>query len=1056
MALTKQNLTINFAQGLDTKTDPLQVPIGKMLSLQNAVFSKGGLLQKRNGFASLKSVNTLGSPLTALSTFNGELVAITSGIYGGSLYAYGKANNSWTQTGPITTTTLSVLSAARAANSITWCDSAIASNGLSCVVYTDTTAGLSYYKIIDVNNQQTVMQDRNIGTIGNPRVVVLNDYFIIVAVVKVSGVYYLRYLRIPSSNPTIFAGSFLDFGATTIITTGYTVPISVSVFGGVPGNPANPGAYLYASCLIASGVIKTTSMSQGFVQGNTISISTGVGTNVTEICVTADNSSPIDPTTGKPNGPPSGNIWIAYYDVTSTNGYAYCYDKYLQTVIQSALNFVTTGAGPQAQGLSGVCYVDEFFIYWGQKDLNAFTPSAPYTNTKLNSLWYNTLTSAGFVAGPNQLTYGLTPASRPFAIGNNVYILCLHNSTFQPTYYLLDGFGGQVVAKIAYQNAVNSMAPNMVPNATVVGTSVIIPYLFVDQITSVNKTQVASQVGGFYQQAGVNIAKVQFYTRTSGLEIGGDLHLTSSPLMMFDGNAPVEHGFYYYPDDIGLTQAAGAGFMTVQQYFYCAVFTWADAAGNVHKSAPSVPVGITVSANNTTVTINLMPYYFSYKGSGPLGQNWSPNNVSIEIYRWSTAQQTYYMVTSPTAPFVLTSIGNVAIWQDGMADSSILGNKILYTTGGEVENSPAPSTSITALYKSRMMAVDSENPNTIYYSKQVIQGTPVEFSDLFTIYVAPTIGAQGSTGNITAMSSLDDKLIIFKKDAIYYIVGNGPDVTGANNDFSDPIFISSTVGCANQQSIVQQPNGLMFQSDKGIWLLGRDLSTQYIGAPVEQYNSSLVLGALAIPGTNQVRFTLDGGVTLVYDYFFDQWCTFNGIPGIASTLFGGFHTFADKYNGIYQEAPGTYTDGANPVLLSFTTAWMHVAGIEGFERAYFFYLLGQWVSPHTLTVSVAFDYALTASQSVTITPTNIAPGINTSYGSDPYYGSQNTYGQNNLLEQWRVFLANQKCQAFQLTVSENFLNSGQTPGAGLTLSALNLVVGTKKGYVPLSASGSVG
>jgi hypothetical protein len=42
MALVKQPLAINFAQGLDTKTDPKQVQPGKFLALQNTIFTKGG------------------------------------------------------------------------------------------------------------------------------------------------------------------------------------------------------------------------------------------------------------------------------------------------------------------------------------------------------------------------------------------------------------------------------------------------------------------------------------------------------------------------------------------------------------------------------------------------------------------------------------------------------------------------------------------------------------------------------------------------------------------------------------------------------------------------------------------------------------------------------------------------------------------------------------------------------------------------------------------------------------------------------------------------------
>ncbi len=246
----------------------------------------------------------------------------------------------------------------------------------------------------------------------------------------------------------------------------------------------------------------------------------------------------------------------------------------------------------------------------------------------------------------------------------------------------------------------------------------------------------------------------------------------------------------------------------------------------------------------------------------------------------------------------------------------------------------------------------------------------------------------------------------------------------------------------------------MFQSDKGIWLLARDLSTTYIGAPVERYNSNTVLSAVNVPGTNQVRFTLDNGVTLMYDYFFGQWGTFEGIPGISSTLFQSLHTYVNQYGLVFQETPGLYLDGTSPVCMSFLTGWMSLAGLQGYERAYYFYLLGEYLSPHKLSIGIAHDYNPAISQSVTISPDNYNPA----YGSYPgVYGSEDPYGGNPTDEQWRVFLEKQKCQSFQLSLTESFDASyGTVAGAGFILSGLNLVVGAKKGYAAIKPSRSAG
>jgi len=389
---------------------------------------------------------------------------------------------------------------------------------------------------------------------------------------------------------------------------------------------------------------------------------------------------------------------------------------------------------------------------------------------------------------------------------------------------------------------------------------------------------------------------------------------------------------------------------------------------------------------------------------------------------------------------------------DLLNDGEILGNTLLYTTGGVVEDIAAPASAASALFKNRLFLVDAEDRNLIWYSKQVIETVPVEMSDLLTLYVAPTTGAQGSTGPITALSAMDDKLIIFKKDAIYYLTGTGPDNTGTNNDFTDPVYITSSVGCSNPSSIALMPNGIMFQSDKGIWILGRDMSTSYIGAPVEQFNSRTVQSAQAIPGTNQVRFILDNGITLMYDYFYSNWGTFNNISALSATLYQGAQTYLNTFGQVFQEKPGTYIDGGTPVLMSFTTSWISVAGLQGYERFYEMYLLGSYASPFKLNVQMAYDYNPSPSQATIVTPDNYTPP----YGGESVWGAGKGLGNSNVFEA-RVFPQKQKCETFQITVNEIYdATYGVTAGQGLTLSGLNLVVGVKRAYRASSAARSFG
>jgi hypothetical protein len=201
---------------------------------------------------------------------------------------------------------------------------------------------------------------------------------------------------------------------------------------------------------------------------------------------------------------------------------------------------------------------------------------------------------------------------------------------------------------------------------------------------------------------------------------------------------------------------------------------------------------------------------------------------------------------------------------------------------------------------------------------------------------------------------------------------------------------------------------------------------------------------------------MDNGYTLVYDYYYQQWSTFTGIPGISSTLYEGLHTFVNDVGQVYQESPGNYLDGTNPVQMKLTTSWLNLAGLQGYQRAYFFYIIGQYYSPHLLQVSMAYDYNDGPTQSVLITPNNYSPTYGEGASQSPY-GQGNPYGGPSGVEQWRVFLTQQRCQALQITIQEIYDPSFGVPaGQGLTLSGLNIITGFKSGFYPISQNKTVG
>lgn len=1007
MPLSKQVANINFAQGIDTKTDALQIPFGKFYDMENSIFRTGAGLTKRNGFGLLSALPDTTS--TYLTTFGENLTAI-----GTSLYAYSNGSQSWSNRGAITPVTLDVLPTVRTNASQTQADTVVASNGLACTVFTE--AGSYKYMISDSTTGQTITTPTTIpaggGTIqGAPKVFLVGRYFFILISNQIAAVNRLQYLVIPITQP-----DYVPVGVD--ITTQY-IPVSTGSFDAYVAN--NGTIYIAWNGSDGGGAVRVTSISSTLTQGITVAFAGSVATLMSVFSYDTDNSTPI--------------IYVNFYNSATSTGYALALTSTLATIF-SPVQFIASGTVLNLTSTANATGLNVFYEVQTAYSYGATT----YTNL----ITKNTISAAGTVGTSSVMVRSLGLASKAFYVGDVSYMLGVYQSTYQPTYFLVND-SGKVVSKVAYSNGAGYLTTGL-PNALADSDgNYRVAYLFKTQITPVNKTQGVASPAGIYAQIGVNLASFAIgESDFESAEIGQNLHITGGILWAFDGAQPVEQGFHLWPDNILLTGSGAGGVMTAQQYYYIVTYEWSDNQGNIHQSAPSIPLTVTTAGATSSVTLNINTLRLTYKTAQP---------VKIVIWRWSAANQIFYQVTSVTSPTYNSTTTDSITYVDTVADSSIIGNRVLYTTGGVIENIAPPAASNLTMYKSRLWLVDSEDKNLLWYSKQVVEGTPVEMSDLLTYYVAPTQGAQGSTGGVTALSVLDDKLILFKQNAIYYVTGNGPDNTGANNDLSEAIFVTGTAGCTNPQSIVMTPQGLMYQSDKGIWLLGRNLQTQYIGADVEAYNSDNVLSAVTVPGTNQVRFTLDSGVTLMYDYYYNQWGTFTNVPAIASTLFQNLHTYLDSYGRVLQETPGVYLDNGSPVLMKFTTSWLAMGGLQGFQRAYQLMFLGTFYTPHKLNVSIGYDYNPSPEQQTVITADNYSAP----WGGDPNWGGGSAWGGASQVEQWRLFLQKQKTQAIQVTVQEYFDASyGTVPGLGLSLSGMAVVYGLKSNAFKINPANSVG
>jgi hypothetical protein len=723
-------------------------------------------------------------------------------------------------------------------------------------------------------------------------------------------------------------------------------------------------------------------------------------------------------------------VWISYYNGTDTK--YLIRDFNLSATARLAPTKIETVAN--VRNMTSYAVNSSANVYYeisAASTYNYFIRSAAVTDTGTVGTPANTIRGAGLAGKAFLVNNG---------IADEIHLPIAFDSPLQPTYFLYNTVSLQTVAKFAPSLGGGVTVKSILPEVNVQSDTVFsMAYLQKDLLTTTPGTAVA-----VYTLIGVQNTVFDFGSAYAfgNAEFGNNLHVSGGILSMYDGVGIVEHGFHLFPEPVSVSTNAAGGSIAAGTYQYVAVYEWMDNQGQVHQSAPSVAVTQVTAGATSTNTVVVPTLRITSKVP--------PRTVSIVIYRTQTLGTIFYRITSISSPLLNDLTANTVSFADTLADASILGSELLYTTGGIVENIAAPAISSITTYKDRVIAVPSENKLQFWFSKDIVPGVPVEFSDLFTFNVDP------HGGGITAASQMDDKLVLFKRTNVYYMVGDGPDNTGSQNNFSQTLLVTNECGSTTPH-VVLTPAGLMFQGEKGIYLLDRSLSPRYVGAAVEAYNNQTLISAQLITNTNQVRFIMSGGIALVYDYFMigedgiGQWSIFTNINAVSSVSFQDQFTWLKPTGIAMQETPRVFNDNGAFIRLRILTSWLSLAGLQGFQRAYSTYILGEYASAHQLLVQIAYDFNPYFVQQDYINATSLLSVP--LYGVDSPYGSGTPYGGDYPLYQWRIDFARQKCQAFQLSMEDV---QASEFGEGMSLSAIAISVGAKKGLNKLPASRSFG
>lgn len=994
--LPRQVVPIPFGQGVSTKEDSKQVPLGKLLTLENGFFQTPQEIRKRYGFeqfgsTSIFKANTT-SPATSTISSGKMLQAYANELLesnGTNIFSYDDSLNKWSNRGafcPLKITTQIVNGAITSnqsspVNQIGQQCAYDATSGLTCIVYQSSVGNL-YFTITDSTGQKIVnakaVSPTSQGT--QCRVVYFQNNFLII---YADGSANLGYTKIPTATPYSATHATI---ATNLNATSSKKNFDATVIGSrlyVAYNYTTTGisiVYLDSSFVVSSETHNTSHAADG-----TICIWGTISSNVA-ICL-SDNTT----------------CWII------------AYDSNISSITSAYSNIIGLANVNQLGGVHVSAAIDL------SSDVDLVTycvnPVSPSTNTHTGIITYDFVSRSTSNNSPDYLTC-VSLLTKPIVYGGNAFFATIYGAgtTVQPTIfiYMLD------ISNTGWSATTNAgvLIGKMAAAEAYYDSTTVTSLGELQQISSGIYAFAYGQYSGGAEVASAGstmLAALDFTVTPQSAQLANTLHITGGHLWMYDSINVVEHGFHLYPDNLSDSITA-TGSIIAGSYQYIAVYEWLDAQGQLHRSAPSIPLAVTVSvggASQIAVTVACLRATMKLSTVYP---------VTIVLFRTAANGTIFYK----TASGVNDPTANTITINDTTVDATLVGNIELYTTGGQVENSSAPPCMALSTYKSRLIVVPSDNPFSWWFSQEVIPNsaasaaTPVELSEFFI----QNIDQDG--GPLTSVGVMDDKLVFFKGQIPYYIVGNGPAANGTGNDYSPPQRITCPVGAVSPASVVMTPMGLMFQASNsaGIWLLDRALGPNYIGADVEVYNSQNVTSAVLYPQFNQVRFTMSGGVCLAYDYFVKQWTVLTGIAAVQACIFQGQYTYTKSTGSVLQESTSLFTDNGTFVQLKVGTSWMKFAGLQGFQRVYEVLILGDYETAHSLVAKVYYDFDPAVAQTTTIAPTSTAP------------------------YQWRLLFNRQKCEAMKIELYD----TQDSPAEGMRLSSLAIWVGVKYGLNKMAAS----
>lgn len=1022
--------------------DPKAQPPGTMIRADNCQMDKGRVLKKRQGTTSLAKTILGGGSIAAGVRLlaRGTSTMMTDGI---TAYSYVESLGSWQaidRPPAWRATKRTLVDATRSVNAV---DIAVSGDFVISLFTTSGITGL-FYKVESLSTGARIVPDTVLlaagflASIGAPRVLVSGTkaYLFVSGGGGTVAVWVL--------DLTTFAVSSL----TNLFTDGTTAPTKYDV---VIGTPTAGVPTLYVAYELAAGTNRTKVASFTLSTLAPVATATVLGTTDIAIAITF--------------GVLAQKVSIVYS--TTTSG---------ATKVASFPTNLGSTAGPD-----NLISLTSEYVFVAENDATNLivgrtsNDGAGGAADRLTTVLCAVAAGHGQVATSERITFGVYAVSQPWSVASRWYASVLtwvhpYSVTSPDPIAQVSSAVVEIETTASITGAQDSTHPHVATLENYTGWPSPSSYAAHPAIVGDGRVLLAAayrnrEAASYADQPAVGWSMYTLQASTGDTFRSAPLNasslVASAAPAWNDGDTLMPYSFACAPQILSVSAAAG-GAVVAGVYSYVVTYAWRDAAGVLHRSAPSFPKKGTTATTNLSLVVKVSTSALSAK-QRTLAAAQSANPIMLELWRTTIGGTgPHYRLTVEPAFGVLFNDVRAAdvSFTDVKSDASIADNTTpvialaaqaqLYTDTGELANIPPPAFITNVTHAGRLVGIGPDL-RTVWPSKDSKLDPTVApgFNEAFTIAFAK---------DKSALASLDDRLIVYGPDSVDIVSGDGPDETGAGG--WDVRAMQTDVGCIEPRSVAVAPMGSLFRSTRGLEMIDRGLNLSWVGADIQDTLALYpnITSAVLVETEREVRFTCDNGtngIVLAWDYGYGIWFvrkyTDAADTGIASVRFvdaaliNGVYTLLTAGGQVYRETYAHKLDNGSTyvsmdILLTSISAQPGRSGWStnnlAWQRIKDLTLMGTSVANHDLEVSFALDYS-------------------TSFSDVKHFvaGSQAT--AIGPLEKCRSTLKTQKCQAVQIRIRDlTPTNPGTWPvgtGDGPMIEALALRVGAKDGPAKVAA-----